>query len=161
MVQTKASEIIEVNFTEIDGVEKVMLVERLEEPEAQARCSEVAMTRGLLGIEELRGRKLSRFFPELRFSAPPHSHSDALIVLRGRGRQSFLRSFDSNTNELRDRGARLGAEHFDSAAGSSVSKGESLVDTLNTLGAMRPDAIVMRHSASGAPHFLSRYLPIP
>jgi aspartate carbamoyltransferase catalytic subunit len=26
---------------------------------------------------------------------------------------------------------------------------------------MRPDAIVMRHSASGAPHFLSRYLPIP
>ena len=36
-----------------------------------------------------------------------------------------------------------------------------MVDTLNTLGAMRPDAIVMRHSASGAPHFLSRYLPIP
>jgi aspartate carbamoyltransferase catalytic subunit len=35
------------------------------------------------------------------------------------------------------------------------------VDTLNTLSAMRPDAIVMRHSASGAPHFLSRYLPIP
>jgi aspartate carbamoyltransferase catalytic subunit len=35
------------------------------------------------------------------------------------------------------------------------------VDTLNTLGAMRPDAIVMRHSASGAPHFLARYLPTP
>jgi aspartate carbamoyltransferase catalytic subunit len=35
------------------------------------------------------------------------------------------------------------------------------LDTLNTLGAMRPDAIVMRHSASGAPHFLSRYLPVP
>jgi aspartate carbamoyltransferase catalytic subunit len=46
-------------------------------------------------------------------------------------------------------------------SGSSVSKGESLVDTLNTLGAMRPDAIVMRHAASGAPHFLSRYLPVP
>ncbi|MGB9605400.1 MAG: aspartate carbamoyltransferase catalytic subunit, partial [Bryobacteraceae bacterium] len=47
------------------------------------------------------------------------------------------------------------------AAGSSVAKGESLVDTLNTLAAMRPDAIVMRHSASGAPHFLARHLPIP
>ena len=35
------------------------------------------------------------------------------------------------------------------------------MDTLNTLAAMRPDAIVMRHAASGAPHFLSRYLPIP
>ena len=42
-----------------------------------------------------------------------------------------------------------------------MSKGESLVDTLNTLVAMRPDAIVMRHSASGAPHFLSRYLSTP
>jgi aspartate carbamoyltransferase catalytic subunit len=47
------------------------------------------------------------------------------------------------------------------ASGSSVSKGESLVDTLNTLAAMKPDAIVMRHSASGAPHFLSRHLPTP
>src|SRR5205085_3095264 len=57
---------------------------------------------------------------------------------------------------------RLGADIISIAAsGSSVSKGESLVDTLNTLAAMRPDAIVMRHSASGAPHFLSRYLPIP
>jgi aspartate carbamoyltransferase catalytic subunit len=36
-----------------------------------------------------------------------------------------------------------------------------LVDTLNTLGAMRPHAIVMRHAASGAPHFLARYLPTP
>ena len=57
---------------------------------------------------------------------------------------------------------RLGADVLSiTASGSSVSKGESLVDTLNTLGAMRPDAIVMRHSASGAPHFLSRYLPVP
>ena len=47
------------------------------------------------------------------------------------------------------------------ASASSVSKGESLVDTLNTLAAMRPNAIVMRHSASGAPHFLARHLPIP
>jgi len=47
------------------------------------------------------------------------------------------------------------------ASGSSVSKGESLVDTLNTLGAMRPNGIVMRHAASGAPHFLARHLAIP
>ncbi len=57
---------------------------------------------------------------------------------------------------------RLGAEALSiTASGSSVSKGESLVDTLNTLAAMRPQAIVMRHSASGAPQFLARYLPIP
>lgn len=47
------------------------------------------------------------------------------------------------------------------ASGSSVSKGESLVDTLNTLVAMHPSAIVMRHAASGAPHFLARHLTTP
>ena len=41
------------------------------------------------------------------------------------------------------------------------NEGESLVDTLNTLAAMRPNAIVMRHAASGAPHFLARHLPTP
>src|SRR3569832_179420 len=57
---------------------------------------------------------------------------------------------------------RLGADAVSiTAAGSSVSKGESLVATLNPLGAMRPDAIVMRHSSSGAPHFLARHLPTP
>ena len=57
---------------------------------------------------------------------------------------------------------RLGADAVSiTASASSVSKGESLVDTLNTLGAMRPDAIVMRHAASGAPHFLPRHLPTP
>jgi aspartate carbamoyltransferase catalytic subunit len=57
---------------------------------------------------------------------------------------------------------RLSADTISiTASASSVSKGESLVDTLNTLGAMRPDAIVMRHAASGAPHFLARYLPTP
>src|SRR5256885_13642613 len=57
---------------------------------------------------------------------------------------------------------RLGADAVSiTASGSSVSKGESLVDTLNTLAAMKPDAIVMRHAASGAPHFLARHLPTP
>jgi aspartate carbamoyltransferase catalytic subunit len=57
---------------------------------------------------------------------------------------------------------RLGADAISiSASTSSVSKGESLVDTLNTLNAMRPDAIIIRHAASGAPHFLARHMSIP
>ncbi|HQR45957.1 MAG TPA: aspartate carbamoyltransferase catalytic subunit [Thermoanaerobaculia bacterium] len=46
-----------------------------------------------------------------------------------------------------------------SAAGSSVSKGETLLDTAKNLMAMAPDAIVIRHSRSGAPHLLARELP--
>ena len=41
------------------------------------------------------------------------------------------------------------------ASGSSVSKGESLQDTAQTLGAMGADAIVLRHAASGAAHVLA------
>jgi aspartate carbamoyltransferase catalytic subunit len=43
------------------------------------------------------------------------------------------------------------------AAGSSVTKGETLLDTARNLEAMKPDLIVMRHAASGAPHFLARH----
>ncbi len=43
-----------------------------------------------------------------------------------------------------------------SASGSSVSKGETLIDTVNNILAMKVDMVVMRHSASGAPWFLSQ-----
>lgn len=53
---------------------------------------------------------------------------------------------------------RLGADTINfSASGSSVSKGETLVDTVNNILAMKVDMVVMRHSASGAPWFLSNY----
>ena len=41
------------------------------------------------------------------------------------------------------------------ASGSSVEKGESLLDTVRTLGALGGDIVVMRHSASGAPYFIA------
>src|SRR5271170_7047716 len=45
-----------------------------------------------------------------------------------------------------------------SAEASSLKKGETLKDTARNLEALNVDIIVMRHSASGAPHFLSRFL---
>jgi aspartate carbamoyltransferase catalytic subunit len=45
-----------------------------------------------------------------------------------------------------------------SASSSSMVKGETLIDTARNLEAMKPDVIVIRHSASGAPHMLSRYV---
>jgi aspartate carbamoyltransferase catalytic subunit len=56
-------------------------------------------------------------------------------------------------------GKRLSADVVNvSASGSSVSKGETLLDTCKTLRAMHPDVLVMRHSASGAPHYVARNL---
>jgi aspartate carbamoyltransferase catalytic subunit len=55
---------------------------------------------------------------------------------------------------------RLGADSINFAAsGSSVSKGETLLDTVNNILSMKVDMVVMRHSASGAPHFLAKHIP--
>jgi aspartate carbamoyltransferase catalytic subunit len=47
------------------------------------------------------------------------------------------------------------------ASGSSVSKGETLKDTARNIEAMKTDIVVVRHSSTGAPHFLSRLLKSP
>ncbi|MFL6307017.1 MAG: aspartate carbamoyltransferase catalytic subunit [Candidatus Sulfotelmatobacter sp.] len=122
------------------------------------------MTRGLLGIEELSRTEIEQILSRARdFQPPPHQPFKRFDVLRGRSVVNlFFESSTRTRTSFEIAARRLGAETISiTAAGSSVSKGESLVDTLNTLGAMRPDAIVMRHAASGAPHFLSRYLPTP
>ncbi|ODS83695.1 MAG: aspartate carbamoyltransferase [Cytophagaceae bacterium SCN 52-12] len=52
---------------------------------------------------------------------------------------------------------RLSADTISfSSSGSSVKKGETLLDTVNNILAMKVDMIVMRHSSPGAPHFLSQ-----
>lgn len=54
---------------------------------------------------------------------------------------------------------RLSADIVDfSASGSSLSKGETFIDTALTIQAMGVDLMVVRHSSSGAPEFLSRHL---
>ncbi|HEY0782311.1 MAG TPA: aspartate carbamoyltransferase catalytic subunit [Thermoanaerobaculia bacterium] len=54
---------------------------------------------------------------------------------------------------------RLSADSLNfSSSGSSLSKGESLIDTALNLQAMAPDLIVIRHGAPGVPHMLARRL---
>jgi aspartate carbamoyltransferase catalytic subunit len=54
---------------------------------------------------------------------------------------------------------RLSADVINfSASTSSVKKGETLLDTVNNILAMKVDMIVMRHASPGAPHFLARHI---
>jgi aspartate carbamoyltransferase catalytic subunit len=54
---------------------------------------------------------------------------------------------------------RLSADTINfTTSSSSVSKGETLLDTVNNILSMKVDMIVMRHSASGAPHFLAKHV---
>jgi aspartate carbamoyltransferase catalytic subunit len=60
--------------------------------------------------------------------------------------------------ELAER--RLSADVLNFAASSSsAAKGETLLDTVNNILSMKVDVVVMRHSASGAPHFLAKHIP--
>ncbi len=55
---------------------------------------------------------------------------------------------------------RLSADTLNfSASSSSTKKGETLLDTVNNILSMKVDMVVMRHSASGAPHFLAKHIP--
>ena len=120
--------------------------------------------RGLLDIESLDRQEIESILDRSKDFQPPLGQAfKRFDVLRNRTVVNLFFEASTRTRTSFEIAARrLGAEIISiTASGSSVSKGESLVDTLNTLGAMRPDAIVMRHAASGAPHFLSRYLPIP
>ncbi|SHN56573.1 aspartate carbamoyltransferase catalytic subunit [Desulfovibrio litoralis] len=81
-------------------------------------------------------------------------------TLRGKSVIMFFVEPSTRTKTSFDvAGKRLSADTFSLAkSGSSISKGESLKDTALTLEAMTPDAIVIRHSASGAAQFLAERL---
>src|SRR5688572_25970788 len=57
---------------------------------------------------------------------------------------------------------RLSADVINfSSSGSSVKKGETLLDTVNNILAMKVDMVVMRHSSVGSPHFLAKHINAP
>ena len=122
------------------------------------------MPKGLLGIEDLTSGEIQTILDRARDFQPGDGHRfQKSEILRGRMVVNLFFEASTRTRTSFEIAARrLGADAVSiTASASSVSKGESLVDTLNTLAAMRPDAIIMRHAASGAPHFLQRYLETP
>jgi aspartate carbamoyltransferase catalytic subunit len=118
----------------------------------------------MLGIEDLSREEIESILTRAKDYQPlPNQTFRRLDILKGKMIVNLFFEASTRTRTSFEIAAkRLGADAISiTASGSSVSKGESLVDTLNTLVAMRPDAIVMRHAASGAPHFLARHLPTP
>ncbi|MBZ0164013.1 MAG: aspartate carbamoyltransferase catalytic subunit [Notoacmeibacter sp.] len=77
-----------------------------------------------------------------------------------RGRTQINLFFEASTrtqSSFELAGKRLGADVMNMSVGSSsVKKGETLIDTAITLNAMRPDVLVIRHSAAGAAELLAQ-----
>jgi aspartate carbamoyltransferase catalytic subunit len=119
------------------------------------------MARHLLGIEELSADEIVGYLDGAeRWFQLCRSGDAKATVLRGKTVINlFFEASTRTRTSFEAAGKRLSADVVNvSSSGSSVSKGETLFDTAKNLEAMRPDAIVIRHSVSGAPHFLARHL---
>ncbi|HUJ41509.1 MAG TPA: aspartate carbamoyltransferase catalytic subunit [Candidatus Acidoferrales bacterium] len=120
--------------------------------------------RHLLGTESLSRDELAFLLDQSRaFQGIQKQPLKKLATLRGKS--VVLAFFETSTRTRISFGtaaARLGADTMNlQAESSSTQKGESLSDTVRTLEAMKPDVIVIRHAASGAPHFIAERLGIP
>lgn len=83
-----------------------------------------------------------------------------LSVLQGRTLANlFFENSTRTRNSFSLAARRLGADTVEfSSSGSSLSKGESFIDTALNIQAMNVDAVVVRHRTPGAPHLLSQHL---
>jgi|SRR5579871_2317635 len=115
----------------------------------------------LLGIEDLSVDEieglllLANHYVEINRAAEKKT-----ALLRGRTLINlFFEASTRTQSSFELAGKRLGADVLNmSVRTSSVSKGETLIDTASTLNAMRPDILVVRHPDSGAAELLSQKL---
>jgi aspartate carbamoyltransferase catalytic subunit len=118
--------------------------------------------RHLLGIEPLSPQDIGAILDQARGFEEVCERPEIKIVPALRKRLIVNLFFENSTrtrNSFEIAEKRLSAEiiNFD-ADTSSLSKGETLIDTALNLESMRPDLIVMRHSAPGAHALLARHM---
>jgi aspartate carbamoyltransferase catalytic subunit len=120
--------------------------------------------RDLLALEPLRADELTFLLDQSKpFQEIQRHPLKKLATLRG---NTIALAFFENSTRTRisfgTAASRLGADTMNlQAEASSLKKGESLLDTIHTLNAMKPDCLVMRHASSGACDFVARHLDIP
>jgi aspartate carbamoyltransferase catalytic subunit len=118
----------------------------------------------LLGIEPLTREQIAFLLDQAKpFQEFQRHPLKKLATLRGKTvAVAFFEASTRTRISFTTAAARLGADTMAlQAEASSLKKGESLIDTVRTLEAMRPDGIVIRHSSSGAPEFVARRLEVP
>ena len=113
----------------------------------------------LLGIEGMSVMTMHQLLDRASYFAD-HMTQDVEQTLKG---STIVNLFFENSTRTRVSfevaAKKLGASVLNiSVAGSSVKKGETLIDTATTLNAMHPDILVVRHHAAGTPYLLSQHV---
>lgn len=115
--------------------------------------------RHLLGLEALSKEDiLTLLHTAVELKAATGGCKDKLSILSGKTvANMFFENSTRTRNSFSLAARRLGADTVEfSASSSSLSKGETLIDTAKTIEAMNVDAMVVRHSTPGSPHLLSQ-----
>jgi aspartate carbamoyltransferase catalytic subunit len=134
---------------------------RASERDVSGDATSAASTFGhphLLGIEGLVARDVEQILDTAEvFYEVSRRPVRKVPTLRGKSVINlFFEASTRTRTSFELAGKRLSADVVNiSASTSSVTKGETLLDTAKTLEAMQPDVLVIRHSASGAPHYVS------
>jgi aspartate carbamoyltransferase catalytic subunit len=129
-----------------------------------ANPSFVWRQKNLLGLEELSREEILHILDTAETFKDVSTRSVKKVpALRGRVVVNLFFEDSTRTRVSFSLAAsRLNADVIEfSAKASSVSKGETLIDTARNIEAMGVDVIVIRHSAPGAPHYLSRCIDTP
>jgi aspartate carbamoyltransferase catalytic subunit len=113
----------------------------------------------LLGIEHLDAKEILRLLALARHMSPQKPRP----LLRGKRIVLLFYEASTRTRSSFEVAAKsLGAMTvLVQSSGSSIEKGESVLDTGYTLSAVGADCIVMRHPSAGAPHLMASHLGIP
>jgi len=122
------------------------------------------MTTHLTGIDNLNKDDIARFLERAAFYAEALEKGDWDRTLL-KDKIILHLFFENSTRTLTSfemAAKRLGADvvNWDPQT-SSLSKGENFIDTIDTLCAMKPDGIVMRHSEYGSPNFVASRASCP
>lgn len=117
------------------------------------------MRKDLLGLKDLSAQEIKNILETAKSmktlvknpkKKTPHLQGKTVVNLFYENSTRTRLSFELAAKYMSANAANI------TASGSSVQKGETLIDTAHTINAMGTDILVMRHSMSGAPHFLSK-----
>ena len=151
---TARGEHVHVRLRELDGVDEVAIATARAGRERSSRMNH------LLSIEDLDRAAIERIVAQAeRFAEVSDREIKKVPALRGRMVLNLFYEASTRTRSSFELAAkRLSADVVNFAAsGSSVEKGESLKDTVLTLSAHKPDAIVLRTPWAGASELVSRW----
>ena len=152
---------VNVRFTELDARDEIVVAPSLESEVNESRKRHVWRHRHLLGLQELTAEEITYVLDTAKSFAEVSTRSVKKVPAL-RGRVVVNAFFEDSTRTRMSFGLaaqRLSADVVDFAEkGSSVSKGETLVDTARNIEAMGIDALVVRHPAAGAAKILSQTL---